>query len=75
MTKPTKRRNRNKLARLIAAPILSIVFMAGWILYWIGLPRHQNTIQLQKPTSKSLSKQDEVELIVIPQQEEQIIAS
>ncbi len=75
MTTPTNRKNRNKLARLIAAPLLSIVFMAGWSLYWIGLPRHQNTIQLQKPTSKPFEKQDEVELIVIPQQEEQIIAS
>ena len=75
MTKPTNRKNRHKLARLIAAPILSIVFMAGWSLYWIGQAGHQNIKQIQKPTSKPLAKQDEVELIVIPQQEEQIHAS
>jgi flagellar basal body-associated protein FliL len=75
MTKPTNRKNRSKLTMLIVAPILSLVFMAGWSLYWIGQSGNQNTKQLQKPISKSLSKQDEVELIVIPQQEEQIIAS
>jgi len=75
MTKPTNRKNRSKLTMLIVAPILSLVFMAGWSLYCIGQSGHQNTKQLQKPISKSLSKQDEVELIVIPQQEEQIIAS
>ena len=75
MTKPTSRKNRNKLTMLLIAPIISIVFIAGWSLYWIGQIGHQNTKQLQKLTSKPLAKQDEVELIVIPQQEEQILAS
>jgi hypothetical protein len=75
MTTPTNRKNRQRLARLIATPFLSIVFIVGWSLYWIGLLEHQNTLQLQKPLSKPFEKQDEVELIVTPQQEEQILTS
>jgi uncharacterized membrane protein len=74
MTKSTGRKKRNKLALILLAPILPIVFIAGWSLYWIGQSWNQNIKQLQKSTNKTPPKQDEVELIVIPQQEEQILA-
>jgi flagellar basal body-associated protein FliL len=74
MTKSTSRKKRNKLTVILLAPILAIVFIAGWSLYWIGQSWHQNTKQPQKPTYKTPTKQDEVELIMIPQ-EEQILAN
>ena len=35
MTKPTNRKKRNKLTVALLAPILIIVFIVGWSLYWI----------------------------------------
>jgi flagellar basal body-associated protein FliL len=71
MTKPTSRKKRNKLTTILIAPIIVIVFVVGWSLYWIGQSRHQNTKQPQKTANKTHAMQDEIELIMIPQQEEQ----
>jgi hypothetical protein len=71
MTKPTSRKKRNKLRAILLAPILSIIFLAGWSLYWIGQSRHQNTKQRQNPTHTT-TKQDEFELIMIPQEEQML---
>jgi len=49
--------------------------MVGWSLYWIGQSGQPKTRQLQKPTSKTPTKQDEFELIAIPKQEEQILTT
>ena len=75
MTKPTNRKKRSKLTVALLAPILIIVFIVGWSLYWIGQSRQPNTKQPQKTINKTPAKQDNVKLIVIPQQEEQILAS
>jgi hypothetical protein len=74
MTKLIGGKKRNILAMVLLAPIFPIIFIAGWSLYWIGQSWNQNIKQLQKPTNKTLSKQDEVEFIVIPN-EEQIITN
>lgn len=75
MTKSPSRKRRSKLTAILAAPILALIFIVGWSLYWIGQSRHHNPKQQQKPTSKASSKQDEVELIMIPQEEEQMLAN
>jgi hypothetical protein len=75
MTKPTTRKKRSKLTVALLAPIFLIVFIAGWSLYWIGQSWQQNTKQPQKPINKTTPKQDNIELIMIPQQEEQILAN
>ena len=75
MTKPTNRKKRNKLTVALLAPILAIVFIVGWSLYWIGQSGQPKAKLPQKPINKTPPKQDEVELIMIPQQEEQILAN
>jgi hypothetical protein len=75
MTKPTFRKKRSKLAMILFIPIFPIVFFAGWSLYCIGQSWHQNnTNLLQKPTNNTSTKQEDAELVMIPQ-EEQIIAN
>jgi hypothetical protein len=74
MTKPTLRKKRSKLAMILFLPFFPIVFIAGWSLYCIGQSWHQNTKLLQKPINKAPTKQDEVELVMIPQ-EKQITAN
>jgi flagellar basal body-associated protein FliL len=75
MTKPTPRKKRNKLTTVLLAPILIIVFIVGWSLYWIGQSGQRNTKQPQKPINKTPPKQDNVELIVISPKEQQILAN
>ena len=74
MAKSTSRKKRNKLTVALLAPILLIVFIVGWSLYWIGQSGQPKAKQPQKPINKTPAKQDEVELIMIPQ-EEQILAN
>jgi len=71
MTKSITRKKRNKLIVALFSPILALVFIVGWTLCWKGLPKAN---QLQKTISKTPVKQDEVELTMIPQ-EEQILAN
>jgi len=75
MTKPSTRKKRNKLTIALLAPICIIIFIAGWSLYWIGQPRRPNTKPQQKPIKKAPAEQDQIELIVIPQQEKEILAN
>ena len=70
MTKPTFRKKRSKLAMILFMPIFSIVFMAGWSLYCIGQSWHQNTNLPQKPINNTPTKQEETELIMIPQEKQ-----
>ena len=74
MIKPKRRKKRSKLVAILMAPIVVVVMIVGWGLYWIGDSRQQKTKKPQKPTIKTRAKQDEVELIMIPQQEEQVLA-
>lgn len=73
MKKPTKTKKRNKLIVALLAPTFIIVLIIGWSLYWIGQSRSAK--QTQKPIKEMLAKQDEVELIVIPLEEKQILAN
>ena len=75
MTKPTTRKKRNKLTVALLAPILIIVFIVGWSLYWIGQSGQLKVKQPQKLINKTPPKQDNIKLIMIPQQEEQILAN
>ena len=73
-TKPLYRKKRSKLQVVLLAPILAIVFMVGWSLCCIGQTNQLKTRQPQKPINKTSTDQNEIELIVIPKQE-QIIAN
>ena len=72
MPKIPVRKKRSKLAVILLAPIFALVFIVGWSLYWIGQSRQKQSQPL-KPSNKIPAKQDEIELIVIPQ-EAQLIA-
>ncbi|MGD0451760.1 MAG: hypothetical protein ABSA79_11990 [Candidatus Bathyarchaeia archaeon] len=72
MTKPPKRKKRNKLTLALLAPILMVVFIVGWTLSWIGQSRSPKAKQMHKPINKTPAKQEEFELVVISNQEEQI---
>ena len=70
---PTNRKKRSKLRVALLAPLLIIFFIVGWSLYWIGQPNQRNTKQPQKPINKTPTNQDQVDLIVIPPKEKQIL--
>jgi hypothetical protein len=72
MTQLNNRKKRSKLTRFLLSPLMLIVFMAGWSLYSIGEPSHQNNIQPQKPTNNTSKKQDEIEFSIISQEEQMI---
>jgi len=74
MAKPTNRKKRNKLTVALLSPILIIVFIVGWSLYFIGQSRQPKAKQPQKPFKKTPAQQDEIELIVIPQEEKQTVS-
>ena len=67
MTKPVYRKKRNKTARILLAPIFAIFFLVGWSLVWIGDSGHKKK---QKQITKTPKKQDNLELIVIPEEEQ-----
>jgi len=75
MTRPSTRKKRNKLTMALLAPIFVIIFIVGWSLYCMGQPRRSNTKQQQKPIKKTAAEQNQIELIVIPQQEKEILAN
>ena len=72
VVKPINRRKQNKLKVFLLAPICAIVFIVGWSLYWIGQSKPK---QAQKTISKVPSKQDQVELIMIPLQENEALTN
>lgn len=74
MTKSITRTKRSKLTIILLSPLLIFAFIAGWSLYCIGQP-WQHITQTQQPTNKTPTKQDTIELLVIPQQEEQVQAN
>jgi hypothetical protein len=71
--KPLYKKKPSKLHVVLLAPILAIVFMLGWSLYCIGQTNQSKASQPQKQIKKTHTNQNEIELFVIPQQE-QIIA-
>ena len=72
MTKTSTRKKRSKLAIVLMAPILVILFAAGWALYWIGQSEHK---QPQQPIPKTTTTQEKIQLMVIPPKEEQTITN
>jgi hypothetical protein len=71
MTKSITRKKRNKLIVALFSPLLAVVFIVGWALCWKGLPKANRS---QKTINKTPTMQDEVELTMIPQ-EEQILTN
>ncbi len=74
MPKSTYRKKRNKLTVILLSPILVIVFVVGWCLYFFGRSTQTKAKQPQKLINRTLALEDEVELIAIPQEEKQIPA-
>jgi len=72
VVKPINRRKQNKLKVFLLAPLCAIVFIVGWSLYWIGQSKPK---QAQKTLSKVPSKQYQVELIMIPLQENEALTN
>ena len=70
MTKRQNRKKRSTLSVLLLAPVMTLTFIVGWSLYWIGNTKHK---QSQAPTHKIHAEQNPVQLMVIPMQEEQTI--
>ena len=73
MIKPTIRKKRGKLKVALLSPIFIAVFIVGWSLYFIGQSGEPKTKQPQKPVIKRPAQPSEIELIVIPQEERQIL--
>jgi predicted negative regulator of RcsB-dependent stress response len=72
MPKTTKTKKRNKLTRILLLPILAPIFLIGWTLYQIGQTEQK---QPQKPTTKTPTKQSQIELMMIPPEEKQILTN
>jgi hypothetical protein len=72
MRKRPNRKKRSKLTILLLAPVMALTFMVGWSLYWIGNTKHK---QPQVASPRIHAKQDTVQLMVIPRQEEQTITN
>jgi hypothetical protein len=73
MIKPTIRKKRSKLKVALLSPIFIAVFIVGWSLYFIGQSELPKSKQPQKPVIKKPAQPNEIELIVIPQEERQIL--
>jgi len=71
MTKRPNRKRRSKLTILFLAPVIALTFMVGWTLYWIGNTKYKQP----HVAAKIDAKQDIIQLLVIPRQEEQTITS
>ena len=70
MVKTTGRKKRSKVTVAILSPILLIVFILGWVFFITGQSRPQKVKQTQKQIKSTPAPQDNVELIVIPTEEE-----
>jgi hypothetical protein len=73
MIKPTIRKKRSKLKVALLSPIFIVVFIVGWSLYFIGQSGQPKLKQPQKPVIKKPAQPSEIELIVIPPEERQIL--
>jgi hypothetical protein len=67
--KPTQRKKRSKIVRILLLPILAPIFLIGWSLYHIGESTHK---QKPKPKNKTSATPENIELMAIPEQEELI---
>jgi hypothetical protein len=74
MAKPTYGKKRNRLVVTLLSPVLIAVFIVGWVLYFIGQSERPTAKQPHQTISRGPPSQDEIELIVIPNEEEKILA-
>jgi hypothetical protein len=72
MTKLPIRKKRSKFKLALLSPILIVVFIVGWSMYFIG-QSGQPKSKPQKQMIKKPAQPNEMELIVIPQEERQIL--
>jgi hypothetical protein len=63
-----RRRKPNRL-RILLMPIIALAFGIGWILYNMGSPKSKKS---QKTAIKTQPKDDGVQLMAIPQEEQTI---
>lgn len=71
MAKPVYRKKRSKATIILLAPILAFVFLVGWSLYCLELTGNK---QKQEPITKTPAKPEEIELIMIPKEEQTLTA-
>ena len=62
LAKAIRRKKRSKLVTVLLLPVLIIVFMVGWSLAYIGLSRQGKANQPQKPTNKTPTEKEELEI-------------
>lgn len=74
MSKTATRKKRGILKVVLLAPILVIVFIVGWSLYWVGDGKKPNTKQQQK-TINTRAEQGNVELYTLSPQEQEVLAN
>jgi hypothetical protein len=67
LSKTSKKQKRSKLKVALLSPLLVITFIIGWGLYYIGQIGHINANPERK---KSPKKIPEIELLLIPPQEQ-----
>jgi len=63
------RKKHSRSARILLAPLLAIVFIVGWVFYFMGQTSKK---QPQKPIRKSLQTSENIELIMLPTEEQTI---
>jgi hypothetical protein len=68
-------KKRSKLKVAPFTPVFILVFLFGWIVYWIRPLLHLQTGQPLKSIGKTSAKQNKVELILISEQEKEILAN
>jgi hypothetical protein len=68
MTKTSYRKKRGKVIKILVSPLIALIFLVGWSFYWIGQAGHK-----KQKLNKSTIKRENVQLMVIPLQEEQTI--
>jgi|WetSurMetagenome_2_1015567.scaffolds.fasta_scaffold236769_3 hypothetical protein len=74
MEKLTYGKKRNKLLVALMSPVFFVVFMVGWVFYFIGQSERPKARQPQQTISKVPPLKEGIELIVIPNEEEKIMA-
>jgi hypothetical protein len=69
MPKTINSKRPSKLTRILLAPFLAVIFLAGWTLTYIAEPKHKKQ---QKPINKQPTKQETIEFMVIPEEEQTV---
>jgi len=70
MTYPAQRKKNSKL-RILLAPVVAPIFILGWILSFAGESKNSKK---QRPTNKTVQRDEDITLSAIPQEELTIAA-